>query len=766
MADSSAAAADHHEPLQAPVPKPRPRRTRSAWTTATVAAAQSETSGAPYERLRGASESEVQVPPVVPAIPVQDSLFSGRAWTSVVDSEDLYQAAALPLERAGDGGPPSSAHSDLNGQLQSLTERLAGVREEEEGIRQSVGELKEEELVMRERVGELNEEEAGIRQRVGELNEEEVVMRERVGELKEEEAGIRQRVDRLRDEENRLKRAREEKERDATAHLNKMKGELEKRVERLREEETRLSAVCDERQRQKTALESDFHTDDVFRQREMELQRQLDEASDRESANRQENLRLQRLADQLHMQKKDLDHQRFDLENFGGDASEETRVELRERERRLEEREMKLMDVERELERRQVNFQKWMREEQNRLSQQELQGPSQSSVPPSSSYHHSHTVTHPQSHAFPPSHPPSSSYSHVTPRPTVSPYGGYAHQFAPDISGSEGTGGYYGASTVYYTGPQSQPYTVAQDTSHDYNYSPVFTGHTSQFTPSHPPLPHSSHAPLPHSSHPPLPHSSHPPLPHSSHAPLPHSSHAPLPHSSHPPLPHSSHAPLPHSSHPPLPHSSSSPSFNRSTITGGGRSHGERSQSGQGYNDLSERPPPPSSSHSQLAGLPGVIRSGSGDPAGISGVGVVSGGVGVVNSGGGVVSSQPNPQTSSRARDRINEVKEVAHQYPRETRHPGQTTDDISADAEMARRLQQELNRPPLVDQDLQLALAMYADTNEELPELSNPEEWQRFIAKKLKEEEEIKLQEERDAELARRLLDPDEEGRLNNLGS
>ena len=63
----------------------------------------------------------------------------------------------------------------------------------------------------------------------------------------------------------------------------------------------------------------------------MELQRQLDEASDRESANRQENLRLQRLADQLHMQKKDLDHQRFDLENFGGDASEEMRAELRER---------------------------------------------------------------------------------------------------------------------------------------------------------------------------------------------------------------------------------------------------------------------------------------------------------------------------------------------------------------------------------------------------------------------------------------------------
>ena len=59
MADSSAAA-DHNsqqQPLQAPVPKPRPRRARGAWTTAAVAAAQSETSGAPYERQRGASES-------------------------------------------------------------------------------------------------------------------------------------------------------------------------------------------------------------------------------------------------------------------------------------------------------------------------------------------------------------------------------------------------------------------------------------------------------------------------------------------------------------------------------------------------------------------------------------------------------------------------------------------------------------------------------------------------------------------------------------
>ena len=116
-------------------------------------------------------------------------------YYNITTSLSLSLPPFLAQERAGDGGPPSSAHSDLNGQLQSLTERLAGLREEEEGIRQSVGELKEEE----------------------------VVIRERVGELKEEEAGIRQRVDRLRDEENRLKRAREEKERDATAHLNKVR---------------------------------------------------------------------------------------------------------------------------------------------------------------------------------------------------------------------------------------------------------------------------------------------------------------------------------------------------------------------------------------------------------------------------------------------------------------------------------------------------------------------------------------------------------------
>ena len=64
---------------------------------------------------------------------------------NITTSLSLSLPPSLAQERAGDGGPPSSAHSDLNGQLQSLTERLAGVREEEEGIRQSVGELKEEE---------------------------------------------------------------------------------------------------------------------------------------------------------------------------------------------------------------------------------------------------------------------------------------------------------------------------------------------------------------------------------------------------------------------------------------------------------------------------------------------------------------------------------------------------------------------------------------------------------------------------------------------
>ena len=43
-----------------------------------------------------------------------------------------------------------------------------------------------------------------------------------MGELREEEVVIRERVGRLRDEENRLKKAREEKEKDATDHLNKV----------------------------------------------------------------------------------------------------------------------------------------------------------------------------------------------------------------------------------------------------------------------------------------------------------------------------------------------------------------------------------------------------------------------------------------------------------------------------------------------------------------------------------------------------------------
>ena len=61
-------------------------------------------------------------------------------------------------------------------------------------------------------------------------------------------------------------------------------------------------------------------------QRELELQRRLSEASDREYANRQENLRLERLAEQLHVQNRE-----FDLENFGGDMSDDKMAELRER---------------------------------------------------------------------------------------------------------------------------------------------------------------------------------------------------------------------------------------------------------------------------------------------------------------------------------------------------------------------------------------------------------------------------------------------------
>ena len=61
-------------------------------------------------------------------------------------------------------------------------------------------------------------------------------------------------------------------------------------------------------------------------QRELELQRRLSEASDREYANRQENLRLERLAEQLHVQNRE-----FDLGNFGGDMSDDKMAELRER---------------------------------------------------------------------------------------------------------------------------------------------------------------------------------------------------------------------------------------------------------------------------------------------------------------------------------------------------------------------------------------------------------------------------------------------------
>ena len=70
-------------------------------------------------------------------------------------------------------------------------------------------------------------------------------------------------------------------------------------------------------------------------QRELQIQRRLDEVSDRESHNRQEDMRLQRLGDQLHMQKKHLDHREFDLENFrdegAGEMVGQQRAELVER---------------------------------------------------------------------------------------------------------------------------------------------------------------------------------------------------------------------------------------------------------------------------------------------------------------------------------------------------------------------------------------------------------------------------------------------------
>ena len=55
-------------------------------------------------------------------------------------------------------------------------------------------------------------------------------------------------------------------------------------------------------------------------QRELELERREADLSDRESALKQENLKMQRLADQLHMQKKDLIQREFDLENYGSSS--------------------------------------------------------------------------------------------------------------------------------------------------------------------------------------------------------------------------------------------------------------------------------------------------------------------------------------------------------------------------------------------------------------------------------------------------------------
>ena len=99
-------------------------------------------------------------------------------------------------------------------------------------------------------------------------------------------------------------------------------------------------------------------------------------------------MKLQRLADQLHMQKKALDHREFDLENFGGEAPdvlERKRAELREREHDLDRREAELSARERDLDQRQSNFRQWMREQEMAIEQRLT---------------HTHTHTHTYTHSL------------------------------------------------------------------------------------------------------------------------------------------------------------------------------------------------------------------------------------------------------------------------------------------------------------------------------------------------------------------------------
>jgi hypothetical protein len=560
-------------------------------------------------------------------------------------------------------------------------------------------------------------------------------------ELKELEERVRE----MREEDGRLRQQQE------------VMRVLTQRVDHLREEEARL---CEERRNQ-SAPETGL-AEGKLRERELEVQRRLDEASDRESANRQENLRLQRLADQLHMQKKDLDHREFDLENFRDDRPgvlDEQRAELREREKRLHQQESDVSARERELDQRQTNFQKWMNKEQalihQKMSELGLGEPGQSSgqpyVPPShppshSSPYNPHTVTPSHAnytHQFPgsPSQP-----SHYSPH-TVTPSHTYTHQFpgspsqpshysphtvTPSQHGMQFTpshippthtpsdGGPYGAvaSTGYPTGV-SQPSTAAHTLSYSSSpgYSPGTAGAGfSQFSSTHPPTTSSPSS----------------------------------------------------SSSVSVVSSASSVVQREKTFTHAGH-HGVSPASQaltSGYNDLSNPPPPTTTTATQRKNDSGVIRSGSTDNAAVmSGVGVASGGVGVAIGGVGVASGgvrSNHPAT-------INIDEELAHHLG-EYSSPSQTTDEISADEEYARQLYLELNpAPPDVNRDRELALAMFKD---ELPDAVIPDSptgsgLQNILIDTLKKREEQQLQEQRDAELARTLGgEPVGQDQLNDLGS
>jgi hypothetical protein len=250
----------------------------------------------------------------------------------------------------------------------------------------------------------------------------EVEMRN-VERLREEEAtvrsGIEWRSHELSELEQQVRELQEEE-----GHLKKQLGMLsglEQHTVHLRKEEARLTRLCEERQKQ-IALEAEL-VEEKCREREMKVQHQLYEANNRESANRQENLRLQRLAGQLHMQKKALDHREFDLENFHNDRPgvlDEQRAELREREKRLHQQEADVNVKERELDQSQAISLKWMNKEQLLINQwmQELDlPPKRPSTYPS--YPHPDTITLSRAHTYSASdlcsQPPTPSHPHTVP---------------------------------------------------------------------------------------------------------------------------------------------------------------------------------------------------------------------------------------------------------------------------------------------------------------------------------------------------------------